>query len=255
MEPDRDRADLVAQHTPGAIARRLAAPTPSSYVGDAVLGAIDGCVTTFAVVSGVVGADLPPRVALILGLANLCADGFSMAVSNFQRAASDRHRLAQARASEARHIAEVPEGEREEMRQIFARKGFHGPLLEDIVAVITQDRTRWVETMLTEELGLPLVGPVPLRAALVTFAGFVCAGLLPLTPLLLPLALPASTRFTISAWATGVTFLLIGILKGHVLGRPRWRAGLETLLVGGGAAVLAYLVGVWLRDMVGTSGA
>jgi VIT1/CCC1 family predicted Fe2+/Mn2+ transporter len=252
MEQDRHRADLQAHHTPGAIARRLAAHKPHSYVGDAVLGAIDGCVTTFAVVSGVVGANLPQRVALILGLANLCADGFSMAVSNYQKAASDRQRIAQARESEARHIAEVPEGEREEIRQIFAQKGFHGSLLEDIVAVITQDRTRWVETMLTEELGLPLAGPVPRTAALVTFTGFVLAGLLPLAPLILPLAMPVPTRFAISAWATGATFLLIGVVKGYVLDRPRWRSGLETLLVGGGAAGLAYLVGVWLRGIAGT---
>jgi VIT1/CCC1 family predicted Fe2+/Mn2+ transporter len=252
MKRGRRRADLQAQHTPDAIAVRLAARKPPSYVGDAVLGAIDGCVTTFAVVSGVVGANLPQRIALILGLANLCADGFSMAVSNYQKAASELQRIAQARRIEARHIEEVPEGEREEIRQLFAQKGFIGALLEDIVAVITQDRKRWVETMLTEELGLPLASPVPLRAALVTFAGFFLAGLLPLAPLILPLSMPAPTRFSISAWATGTTFLLIGVLKGHVLDRPRWRSGLETLLVGGGAAVLAYMVGVWLRDIAGT---
>jgi VIT1/CCC1 family predicted Fe2+/Mn2+ transporter len=189
---------------------------------------------------------------LILGLANLCADGFSMAVSNYQKAASELQRIAQARRIEAHHIEEVPEGEREEIRQLFAQKGFIGALLEDIVAVITQDRKRWVETMLTEELGLPLASPVPLRAALVTFAGFFLAGLLPLAPLILPLSMPAPTRFSISAWATGTTFLLIGVLKGHVLDRPRWRSGFETLLVGGGAAVLAYMVGVWLRDIAGT---
>jgi VIT1/CCC1 family predicted Fe2+/Mn2+ transporter len=252
MKRGRRREDLQAQHTPDAIAMRLATRKPSSDVGDAVLGAIDGCVTTFAVVSGVVGANLPQRVALILGLANLCADGFSMAVSNYQKAASELQRSAQTREIEARHIEEVPEGEQEEIRQIFAQKGFTGQLLEDVVAVITQDRKRWVEMMLTEEHGLPLVGPVPLRAALVTFAGFFLAGLLPLAPLMLPLAMSASARFSISAWTTGATFLMIGVLKGHVLDRPRWRSGLETLLVGGGAAVLAYMIGAWLRDIAGT---
>jgi VIT1/CCC1 family predicted Fe2+/Mn2+ transporter len=251
MTHERWRADLQAQHTPGAITMRLTARKTPSYVGDAVLGAIDGCVTTFAVVSGVVGASLPQRIALILGLANLCADGFSMAVSNYQKAASELQRIAQAREIEARHIDEVPEGEREEIRQIFAQKGFTGPLLEDVVTVITQERNRWVETMLTEELGLPLAGPVPWKAALVTFASFFLAGLLPLVPLMLPLSMPAPTRFSMSAWATGVTFLLIGVLKGHVLGRPRWRSGVETLLVGSGAAVLAYIVGVWLRNITG----
>jgi VIT1/CCC1 family predicted Fe2+/Mn2+ transporter len=252
MKRGRRREDIQTQHTPDAIAKRLAARKPPSDVGDAVLGAIDGCVTTFAVVSGVVGANLPPHVALILGLANLFADGFSMAVSNYQKAASELQRRAQTRQIEARHIEEVPEGEREEIRQIFALKGFSGQLLEDVVTVITQDRKRWVETMLTEEHGLPLEGPVPLRAALVTFTGFFLAGLLPLVPLMLPVAISASARFSMSAWATGATFLIIGALKGYVLDRPRCRSSLETLLVGGGAAVLAYLVGVWLRDITGT---
>jgi VIT1/CCC1 family predicted Fe2+/Mn2+ transporter len=252
MDRSRSRTELQTQHTPSAIATRLAAQKPHSYVGDAILGAIDGCVTTFAVVSGVVGANLTQGIALVLGLANLCADGFSMAVSNYQKATSESQRLAQAWRIEDQHIEEIPEGEREEIRQIFAQKGFRGAMLEDIVAVITQDRKRWIETMLTEEHGLPLTGPVPLTAALVTFAGFSLAGLIPLVPFVLPLPLPASARFVASACATGVAFVLIGVLKGQVLERPRLRSGLETLLVGGSAATLAYLVGVWLHRLVGT---
>jgi vacuolar iron transporter family protein len=252
MDMNRYRAALQAQHTPSAIATRLAAHKPHSYVGDAVLGAIDGCVTTFAVVAGVVGANLPQGIALVLGLANLCADALSMAVSNYQKATSETQRLAQARRIEDQHIEEIPEGEREEIRQIFAQKGFRGALLEDIVAVITQDRQRWIETMLTEEHGLPLTGPVPLTAALVTFVGFCLAGLIPLVPLVLPLPLPAAALFVASACATGVAFVLIGVLKGHILERSRLRSGFETLLVGGSAAALAYVVGVWLHSLAGT---
>jgi VIT1/CCC1 family predicted Fe2+/Mn2+ transporter len=247
-----DPGDLEAQHEQGAIAARLAAKKSHSYVGDAVLGAIDGCVTTFAVVSGVSGAHLPHGVALVLGLANLCADGVSMAVSNYQKARSDVERTAQARRIEERHIEVVPEGEREEIRQIFAQKGFAGPLLEEIVAVITRDRQRWVDTMVTEELGLQLDSPVPWKAALVTFVGFFLAGMIPLLPFLVPLPLPAPALFWGSAGATGVAFVLIGALKGRVLSRSMLAAGLETLLLGGGAAALAYLVGVWLQELAGT---
>ena len=248
---DSHRVALQTQHTPSAITTRLTAHKPHSYVGDAVLGAIDGCITTFAVVSGVVGANLTPGIALVLGLANLCADGLSMAVSNYQKAESEAQRRVQAWRIEAQHIADLPKGEREEIRQIFAQKGFRGAVLEDIVAVITQDHQRWIETMLTEEYGLPLTGPVPRTAALVTFAGFCLEGLIPLVPFMLPLSLPGPALFVSSASATGVTFLCIGILKGHVLAQPRLRSGLETLFVGGGAAALAYLVGVWLKKLTG----
>src|SRR4030095_16791056 len=80
-----EEEDLEKDHTPAAIRKRLESVKKSSYLGDVVLGAIDGCVTTFAVVSGVSGGQLPAAVALLLGTANLLADGFSMAVSNFQR--------------------------------------------------------------------------------------------------------------------------------------------------------------------------
>jgi vacuolar iron transporter family protein len=53
------------------------------YIGDIVYGANDGIITTFAVVAGVAGAELPHKVVIILGIANLLADGFSMAASNY----------------------------------------------------------------------------------------------------------------------------------------------------------------------------
>ncbi len=240
---------LRAQHEAAAIEGRLAAARQNSYLGDTVLGAIDGCVTTFAVVAGAAGAGLPAKVAIVLGCANLLADGFSMAASNYQRARSEHELLARARRVEEMHVREVPEGEREEVRQIFQAKGFSGATLEDIVRGITQDRKLWVDTMLTEELGLRLDPPRPGLAALATFAGFCAAGLLPLLPYLLP-GMPFAWMFPVSMAATACTFLAIGVLKGCVLRQPRLRAGLATLFVGGTAALLAYLVGLLLQDWV-----
>jgi len=240
---------LAHAHTPDAIAHRLAAANSHSYLGDFVLGAVDGTVTTFAVVAGVAGAEMPGVVALILGFANLLADGFSMAVSNFLNARVETEELALVRRHEEQHIERIPEGEREEVRQIFAAKGFSGPLLEEIVTVITQDRRRWVDTMLTEEHGLRLEARQPLRAALATFAAFVLAGLVPLLPFFLPISLTPTQTFATSSVATAVTFLLIGLAKGRVLHHPLWLSALETLVVGGLAASLAYAVGVFLRGL------
>lgn len=246
---DESRRLLEQDHRVEAIAERLGRAQEHSYLGDAVLGAIDGCVTTFAVVAGVAGAQLPGGVALILGIANLLADGFSMAISNHQRARTDRQRVETLRRVEERHIDELPEGEREEVRQIYARKGFGGDVLEHIVEVVTSDRKRWIDTMLTEELGLVIDGPSPLRAALVTFAAFAVVGAIPLAPFALAAMGVELPVLLVSAGATAAAFFAVGWIKNRIQGLSVWRGGLETLAVGGAAAGLAWIAGVALHSL------
>jgi VIT1/CCC1 family predicted Fe2+/Mn2+ transporter len=241
------RKPLEHQHTPEAVQARLAQARSHSYLGDFVFGAIDGTVTTFAVVSGSAGAGLDPGIAIVLGFANLLADGFSMAAGNYLSTSSEAQLVERVRRMEERHIEQIPEGEKEEIRQIFAAKGLEGDALDEVVRVITRDRRRWVDTMVTEEFGLQLHPPSAWRAAAATFVAFCIAGFVPLSPLLLPLAWVGPNPFAISAIATGLTFFLIGMIKGRMVERSAWRSGLETLLVGGSAAFLAYLVGLWLQ--------
>jgi VIT1/CCC1 family predicted Fe2+/Mn2+ transporter len=244
--------DLKGEHHPDRIRTRLDAEQQHSYLGDAVLGGIDGCVTTFAVVAGAVGAGFPSAVAIVLGTANLLADGFSMAASNYQASRTEQERLDRARRHEEHHIEQIPEGEREEIRQIYQRKGFSGAGLEHIVDTITADRKLWVDTMITEELGLPLEPAGPLRAGLVTFFAFLVVGLVPLLPFLVP-GLEPGRIFAASCVMTAIAFFAVGSVKGHWLGTSRVRGGLETLAVGSVAAVLAYVVGAWLQSMFGVS--
>jgi len=244
--------DLEGEHHPDRIRSRLESEQQHSYLGDAVLGGIDGCVTTFAVVAGAVGAGFPSTVAIVLGTANLLADGFSMAASNYQASRTEQERLIRARRHEERHIDQIPEGEREEVRQIYRRKGFSGEGLEHIVETITADRKLWVDTMITEELGLPLEPAAPLRAGLATFVAFLVVGLVPLLPFLVS-GLASGHIFTASCVMTALAFFAVGSAKGHWLGTSRLRGGLETLAVGAVAAGLAYGVGAWLRAMFGVS--
>ena len=244
---------LEEMHTPSAIHARIVGATQHSYVGDFILGAIDGAITTFAVVAGVAGAELahPVAIVIILGLANLLADGFSMAVGNFLGTKSQRQIVERTRRMEEMHIDRVPDAEREEIRQIFTEKGFDGDLLDKIVRVITQDRRRWVDTMVTEEWGLPLDTPSPWKAGLVTFTAFVVAGAIPLLPFCLPIGWTSPEMFLASSIATGLTFFLVGTAKGYVVRRSPGLSGLETLLIGSGAAALAFFVGYWLREVTG----
>ena len=235
---------LEHDHTEAAIAERLSA-VRHNYVRDFIYGGIDGSVTTFAVVSGVAGAELSVAVVLILGFANLAADGFSMAASNFLGTRAEQDDYRRLEKIEYRHIEHAPDGEREEIRQIYREKGFEGEDLEKAVALITADKDRWVKTMLTEEYGLPAEIRSPWKAAGATFAAFILCGLIPLAPYLFR----SSGAFSASTVMTLATFFMIGSAKSRWSTTSWLRSGLETLLVGAIAAGFAYAAGVLLKGI------
>lgn len=230
-------------HTPEGIALRLSRGARHSYLRDFVYGGIDGAVTTFAVVSGVVGAELSLRSILILGIANLIADGFSMAASNFLGTKAERDEFRRLKKFEDSQVRLFPEGEREEVRQIFKRKGLEGEVLEQVVATITSDPEKWVHTMLTEEYGLPADIRSPWRAASYTWCAFLFCGAVPL----LPYILGFDRAFEWAGFLTGAVFFSIGSLKSRWSLSSWWGSGLITLSVGAAAASLAYFCGVLLR--------
>ncbi|HCX29398.1 MAG TPA: hypothetical protein DHU55_06440 [Blastocatellia bacterium] len=234
------------EHTIEAIHERLSAGPRHNYLRDWIYGGIDGSVTTFAVVSGVVGAQLSPWIILVMGFANLFADGFSMAASNFLGTRAEHEDLKRLEAIEYRHVDLAPEGEREEVRQIFRNKGFAGEDLTSLVDLITSDRTRWVRTMLTEEYGLPQEVRSPWLAAITTFSAFLVCGLVPLLPYLFR----SSDALVLSVIMTGGVFFIIGSVKSRWSTAAWWTSGLSTLAIGTIAAGLAYAVGLLLNHLM-----
>jgi len=234
-------------HSPDGIRRRLETGPTHNYLRDWIYGGIDGSVTTLAVVTGVAGAQLSYWVILVLGFANLFADGFSMAASNYLGTKAELDDWRRLEHIEHRHIDLEPEGEREEVRQIFERKGFEGNDLERIVELVTSNRERWVQTMLMDEYGLPHSVRSPWIAALSTFTAFLICGLIPLLPYLFG----TTNSLFVSVALTGIVFFAIGSIKSRWSTSSWWYSGLITLLVGGIAASLAYAVGIVLGRLGG----
>jgi len=242
---------LEHAHDHDSIAQRVTGVTQHSYLRDFVYGAIDGTVTTFAVVSSIAGAGLNPEIVIVLGVANLLGDGFSMAASNYLGTRTEQQLREKAIAMEKRHIRVAPEGEREEVRQIFAAKGFKGDDLERAVEIITSNESRWVNTMLVDELGISLESPSAFKAATTTFLAFILVGLLPLAAFIYGLILPAESRwmFAASTVMTAAAFFLVGTAKSWFVNQKWYWSGFETLFVGGIAASLAYVVGLLLKGI------
>jgi len=242
------------EHSAEAIEKRLTEGVSKNYLSDFIYGSIDGTVTTFAVVSGVAGAKLAPEVIVILGVANLLADGFSMAAGCFQSIKANIQLRDKYRKMEEEHIELYPEGEKEEVKQIFANKGFEGKTLDNVVEVITSNKKLWVDTMLTEEFDLSLESENPWKAGLVTFGAFAIIGTIPLTPYLWNFfwtnGLQITNPFFWSIAFTAICFFLIGSVKGKIVGLRWWTAGFETLFVGGVAAYISYIIGAWLSKFI-----
>ncbi|EFO29556.1 integral membrane protein [Roseibium sp. TrichSKD4] len=238
---------LEHSHDPAAIEQRLSAGPKISYLRDWVYGGIDGAVTTFAIVAGAVGANLSATIVLVLGVANLLADGFSMAAANYSGTKSENDDFDRLQEIEDKHIRHDPEGEREEVRQIYRNKGYDGEELETLVSILTSRKAAWIETMMQEEYGLSSATRSPLKAAGSTFVAFVVCGSLPLLPFVI--GMTASTQATIIL--TALAFFLIGSTKAKWSTQHWFWSGMETTVIGLSAAGIAYLVGYLLRGLTG----
>lgn len=226
--------------------------TLGPYIHDIVYGANDGIVTTFAVVSGVAGADLASYVVVILGFANVLADGLSMGLGNYLSGKSRKDNYQRLLKEELREIEEIPDIEREEIREIFEVKGFKGADLDRVTEVITSDKKVWVDTMMREEHGLTAdEDGTPLRHAIMTFVSFVAFGSIPIAPYILPI--DEESRFLVTIIAAAVALLVVGLLRSWVTRERLIKGPLEILSVGSICAFTAYYVGMALKGFAGVA--
>lgn len=221
------------------------------YLPEAVYGSIDGIVTTFAVVAGAAGADLDITIVLILGLANLFADGLSMSIGSYLSKRSEQDSYRKHQRIEEWEIENLPEAERKEVEDIYREKGFEGEELEMVVNRITSNKKVWLDTMMKDELGLTIEKKSPFKAGLSTFLAFVVAGAIPLVVYLLAFAGKINVDpFILSSIITMLTFIFIGHLKTYVTQSGWLKSVAETLLLGASAATAAYFLGDYLEKLL-----
>ncbi len=248
----RDRKASSKAHDPERIAQAFEEEhggAAHQYIGDMVYGGLDGIITTFAVVSGVVGANLGASIILILGLANLLADGFSMATGAYLSAKSEQEYYEREWEREKWEVEHFPEGERVELFEIYRSRGYSDDDAAKLVEIHSKDPELWTRAMMIDELGLLEDDKSPAMSGLATLGAFVIAGAVPLLVYLLGLFLPipAALHFPMSFALSALALFGLGAAKVIVTGMSPVRSGIEMLVVGGLAGVVAYGVGALLR--------
>jgi VIT1/CCC1 family predicted Fe2+/Mn2+ transporter len=209
-------------------------------------------VTTFAVVAGTAGADLPHHIVIILGLANLFADGLSMATGAYLSEKSDQAQWKRIRAEELQEIEDMPDMERGEVREYFATMGFQGKDLDRAVEIATQDKERWVNVMMIGEHGYAGgADSSPLLDGIMTFCSFVLFGAIPLIPYFLNIA--PGDRFGVAIASTFAALVLLGAARSYVTKEKMYRGPLEIVFVGALGAFVAYGIGLLFRSVTGVA--
>ena len=221
------------------------------YLGEFVYGGIDGAVTTFAVVSGAVGAGLNNDVIIILGFANLLADGFAMSVGAYLSTKSVKDNYNKHKQIEYWEVDNLPEKEREEVEDIYRAKGFKGELLQQVVDIITADKDRWVDVMMKDELMMSEETKSPLMMGFITYISFVLIGLIPLVIYVWDYInnFPGNL-FVWTSVFTSIAFIFIGFLKSYVTQTSKLKGILETLVLGVLAATVSYFVVDILEEII-----
>ncbi len=227
----------------------------SDYLRNMVYGGLDGIITTFAVASGVVGAELPPGIILILGLANLLGDGFSMATGAYLASKSEQEVYRRERYHVSEQVVQTPEEQREFLHQAYLAQGYSEHDARRLTGIITRDPGHWVNSLLDEKLLLVPQKRKPILEGLATFIAFLISGAIPLltytVDMIFHIGLSTKSAFLISAVLSAAALFGLGAAKVFVTKRNAFRSGTEMLLIGGLAALVAFGVGALLKGLAG----
>jgi VIT1/CCC1 family predicted Fe2+/Mn2+ transporter len=217
--------------------------TRSSRLSEIILGGQDGLVNVLGVILGVAAATSDQRIIIAAGLAATFAESVSMGAVAYTSTLAQHDLYHSEEAREYRHIKLVPELEVDEVRRLYASKGFEGETLDKIVAVITSNPDVWVQVMMSEEHQLAPPGGLQgaTKSALVVGVAAIVGSLIPLAPFVF---LPVGISMVLSVLVAAATLFAVGAYKARVtVGHPA-RSGMEMAVIGTLSALVGYGVGL-----------
>ena len=231
----------------GASAKRGAPPAAheahraANWLRDVILGGQDGLVNILGIILGVYAGGGSMTVLLATGFAAAITESISMGAVGYTSSMSERDYYLAEQAREAAEIDDTPDAEREEVRQIYAAKGFSGELLDQVVDTITANRETWIETMMSEELQLkPVDSRDVLRTSVIITVATLIGHLMPLLPFLVLAQFPALIAAIV---ISGIVLFAVGVYSAVTLVGDWRTSGTKFVVIGLGAAAVGYAVG------------
>jgi vacuolar iron transporter family protein len=247
-EPDHRPATRLGRVVQATARVAAISPAPhrethrqTNWLRDVILGGQDGLVNILGIILGVIAGGGSETVLIVTGFAAAITESISMGAVGYTSSISDRDYYLAERARESAEIAAMPEAEQQEIRDIYAAKGFTGRLLDEVVETITANRDTWLATMMDEELHLqPVANQDILRAAVVIGLATLVGHLIPLAPFLFLARMPALIlAITLSVLA----LFSVGAYSAVALVGDWRTSGVRMVVIGLGAAAIGFAVG------------
>jgi VIT1/CCC1 family predicted Fe2+/Mn2+ transporter len=210
---------------------------------DFILGWQDGLVNVLGIILGVAAASVSTKIILISGFAATFAESISMAAVAYTSMIASGEFYNSVKMREKKEIKEVPEKERDEIREIYLKKGFRGKMLDSIVDKISSNKEMWLEIMMKEELGLSPEKMTPTQEAIIVGLSAVVGSLIPLMPFM---AFPVKEAIWYSLAISSVVLFSIGLVKSKLSAGKLLKSGAEMVVIGMLAAISGYLIGYLL---------
>jgi VIT1/CCC1 family predicted Fe2+/Mn2+ transporter len=198
-------------------------------------------VNILGIILGVIAGGGSDTVLLVTGFAAAITESISMGAVGYTSSISERDYYEAEKAREVSEIATVPDAERQEIRDIYAAKGFSGKLLEDVVDTITTNRDTWLATMMDEELHLQPVQTIEiLRTSVVITVATLVGHLIPLIPFMVLSRTPA---LILAIVLSGLVLFGVGVYSAVTLVGDWRKSGLRMVAIGLGAAAIGFFIG------------
>lgn len=213
---------------------------------EVILGGQDGLVNVLGIILGVAVATASKDIVIVAGLAAAFAESISMAAVAYTSKIAEADYYQSEYERERYEIEHFPEGEKQEIRELYRKYGFKGELLEKVTETITANKEVWLKVMMDEELRLePVDRKTALTRGVIVGISAVIGSFIPLTPFFF---LSTATAVWVGIVFSAVTLFLVGYYKAKkTIGRQFVKQGIEMMLIGMVSAFIGFLIGSLLK--------
>lgn len=211
------------------------------YIRQFIFGTEDGLIGNLGLITGISVATLNPSIIILSGVALMLTQAVSMGAGVYLSVKSQEEYYDHVLKQEKQEMRDVPNIEREEVRQIYKEHGFSGKKLDSIVKMITSNKKAWLSVMMVEEFGLSKKGlENPGVATIIMSLSVMLGAFIPLLPYFF---LTSTSGLTASVVATIIALFVFGAAKTFFT-KGNWvKSGLEMTVIGLAAAAAGYLIG------------